>query len=287
MWKSVSQALADQFGAYYNIKQKDKVHTGEMHEAWVLDDGFQKVFTKCNEKSFRSMFRAEADQLQLLDRTKTIKVPQVYAVGTSQNHSFLLLEALDLRKVNDNEAMAEFGKSLALLHKNHTSDNYGLDFDTWLGSVYQPNEWKSNWATFFAEQRIGWQLQLCKEKGIHFGDIDEIIKIIKNQLVKHKPQASLLHGNLWLANCAETQNEVVTFDPACYFGDRECDIAFTELFQPLPTSFYKAYNETYPLEEGYQWRKPLYQLYYLLNFSHRFKQHYIEQANFIIQSLQP
>lgn len=65
MWKHVSQVLADQFGAYYSIKHKEKIHTGEMHEAWIIDDGIQPVFLKVNDKTFRSMFRAEADQLLL------------------------------------------------------------------------------------------------------------------------------------------------------------------------------------------------------------------------------
>lgn len=274
MWKSVSQVLADQFGAYYNIKDKEKIHSGEVHEAWLINDGIQPVFVKLDEKSYRSMFRAEADQLQLLARTNTIPVPQVYGVGCSQNHSFLLLEALPLEPITA-ETMGEFGVKLAQLHAQHSSEKFGLDFDTWLGPVYQPNEWKLNWATFFAEQRIGWQLQICKEKGIELGDIQSIIDMAAGKLVKHKPKPSLLHGNLWIENCGLVKGKITTYDPACYWGDRECDLAFTELFEPFPQEFYDNYNRTYPLDKGYQQRKPLYQLYYLINFSHRFKGHYI------------
>ena len=162
MWKSVSQVLADQFGAYYHIKEKNKVHTGEMHEAWLIDDGIQPVFIKVNEKSYRSMFRAEADQLGILAKTNTVKVPLVYGVGCSQSHSFLLLEALPIEPVTA-QSMAEFGIKLAQLHLQSGPAQYGFDFDTWLGPVHQPNDWKTNWATFFAEHRIGWQLQICKE----------------------------------------------------------------------------------------------------------------------------
>ena len=58
MWKSISQVLADQFGAYYLIKEKECVHRGEIHEAWIISDGIQAVFVKANERSYRSMFRA-------------------------------------------------------------------------------------------------------------------------------------------------------------------------------------------------------------------------------------
>ncbi|AKD37454.1 fructosamine kinase [Pasteurella multocida subsp. multocida OH4807] len=285
MWKHVSQVLADQFGAYYSIKHKEKIHTGEMHEAWIIDDGIQPVFVKVNDKTFRSMFRAEADQLHLLAKTNTINVPTAYTVGCSHSHSFLLLEALPLNKDNSTEAMATFGQQLAQLHLIKGSENYGLDFDTWLGPEYQPNEWHDNWAKFFSEQRIGWQLQLCREKHINFGDIDAIVQKVAESLAKHKPQPALLHGNLWIENCATVNNEIVTYDPACYWGDRECDLAFTELFEPFPSQFYENYDRTYPIDVGYQDRKPLYQLYYLLNFSHRFHKHYVELTKKFIQDL--
>ena len=127
MWKSISQVLADQFGAYYHIKEKNKVHTGEMHEAWIIDDGIQPVFIKVNEKSYRSMFRAEADQLELLAKTNTVKVPQVYGVGCSQSHSFLLLEALRIEPITA-QSMASFGTKLAQLHLQNGAGQYGLEF---------------------------------------------------------------------------------------------------------------------------------------------------------------
>ena len=284
MWKSVSQVLADQFGAYYHIKEKYKVHTGEMHEAWLIDDGIQPVFIKVNEKSYRSMFRAEADQLGILAKTNTVKVPLVYGVGCSQSHSFLLLEALPIEPVTA-QSMAEFGIKLAQLHLQSGPAQYGFDFDTWLGPVHQPNDWKTNWATFFAEHRIGWQLQICKEKGLDFGDIEALTAVIAAKLAKHKPQPSLLHGNLWIENCANVNGEVATYDPACYWGDHECDLAFSELFEPFPKEFYENYHRTFPIDEGYLDRKPIYQLYYLLNFSHRFKGHYVDLATKILQTI--
>ena len=284
MWKSVSQVLADQFGAYYHIKEKNKVHTGEMHEAWLIDDGIQPVFIKVNEKSYRSMFRAEADQLGILAKTNTVKVPLVYGVGCSQSHSFLLLEALPIEPVTA-QSMAEFGIKLAQLHLQSGPAQYGFDFDTWLGPVHQPNDWKTNWATFFAEHRIGWQLQICKEKDLDFGDIEALTAVIAAKLAKHKPKPSLLHGNLWIENCANVNGEVATYDPACYWGDHECDLAFSELFEPFPKEFYENYHRTFPIDEGYLDRKPIYQLYYLLNFSHRFKGHYVDLATKILQTI--
>lgn len=281
MWKAISQILADQFGAYYSIKSQTPINSGETHKAWIIDDGIQPVFVKANERSYRSMFRAEADQLQLLARSHCINVPQVYGVGCSQHHSFILLETLPLAPINA-KSMQSFGTQMAKLHQWQQQDKYGLDFDTWLGKIHQPNEWKHNWATFFSQQRIGWQLQLCKEKGIYFADIEKITQAIAIQLAKHNPQPALLHGALWYKNCGQVKDQIFVYDPACYWGDRECDIAFTELFEPFSAEFYQAYQTHYPLEDGYLQRKPLYQLYYLLNLSYRYQGKYIEKAQQII-----
>lgn len=281
MWKTVSQILADQFGAYYAIKSQRAITTEETHQTWIIDDGIQPVFVKVCDKNYRSMLRAQADQLQLLSKTHCIQTPQVYGVGCSQHHSFLLLEALELKPLAPSK-MAEFGKQLAKLHQWQPQKQYGLEFDTWLGKVHQPNEWQTNWSTFFSQQRIGWQLQLCNEKGIHFGDMDQITQAIATQLAKHQPQPALLHGNLWHKTCGQSHHQVFVYNPACYWGDRECDIAFTELFEPFPSAFYQGYQEVYPLEKGYLQRKPIYQLYYLLNFSHRYQGDYIEKAQQII-----
>ena len=175
---------------------------------------------------------------------------------------------------------------MLILQEVSGTKNYGLDFDTWLGPEYQPNKWNGSWAKFFAEQRIGWQLQLCKDKGLDFGDLDLITEKVKQKLAKHNPKPSLLHGNLWIENTAVVGNQTFTYDPACYWGDRECDLAFSELFQPFSTEFYEIYDRTLPLDkDGFEERKHLYQLYYLLNFSHRFNGSYINLTTKLIEEL--
>ena len=53
-------------------------------------------------------------------------------------------------------------------------------------------------------------------------------------------------------------------DPSVAYSHREMEIAYTELFGGFAPQFYSAYNESFPLEEGYQQRKDLYNLYPLL-----------------------
>lgn len=68
------------------------------------------------------------------------------------------------------------------------------------------------------------------------------------------------------------------FDPAVYFGDRECDLAMTELFGGFAAEFYLAYREAWPLDAGYAVRKTLYNLYHVLNHANLFGGSYVAQA---------
>ncbi len=63
---------------------------------------------------------------------------------------------------------------------------------------------------------------------------------------------------------AGSRGEAVIIDPAVYYGDREVELAFTELFGGFSPEFYTSYESTYPLREGYTGRKALWQLYPLL-----------------------
>jgi fructosamine-3-kinase len=90
---------------------------------------------------------------------------------------------------------------------------------------------------------------------------------------------SLLHGDLWSGNAAALESgEPVVLDPAVYYGDREADIAMTELFGGFNTRFYKAYRAAWPLDPGYGVRKNLYNLYHVLNHLNLFGTGYLSQA---------
>ena len=100
------------------------------------------------------------------------------------------------------------------------------------------------------------------------------------------PPAALLHGDLWRGNAAFlADGSPVLFDPAVYFGDREADLAMTELFGGFPREFYSTYREAEPLDPGYETRKTLYNLYHVLNHANLFGGGYAAQAERMIESL--
>lgn len=82
-----------------------------------------------------------------------------------------------------------------------------------------------------------------------------------------------------------SEGDPVIFDPAVYYGDREADLAMTELFGGFGNRFYDAYREAWPLAAGYSTRKILYNLYHILNHLNLFGSGYLGQASSMIDRL--
>jgi fructosamine-3-kinase len=161
--------------------------------------------------------------------------------------------------------------------------------DNTIGSTPQKNTPRQDWVAFWREQRLGYQLQLAARQG-HGGALqrqgEQLLEYLPDFFTDHRPQASLLHGDLWSGNYSiDSQGQPVIFDPAVYFGDREADLAMTELFGGFGAEFYAAYNSSWPLEPGYAVRKTLYNLYHILNHLNLFGGGYLSQAQRMIQHL--
>ncbi|AIX50991.1 MULTISPECIES: fructosamine kinase family protein [Pantoea] len=283
MWSAISRLLSEQTQPA-EITQREPLPGGDIHPAWRIRYGDMDVFVKCNTHDRLDLFRWEADQLSLLARTQTVRVPTVYGVGSTRDASFLLLEYIPPQPLSA-EAGYQLGQQLARLHQWSEQRQFGLDFDNNITTTLQPNSWLRRWSLFFAEQRIGWQLQLAAERGVTYGDMNHIIDSVQQALAHHHPQPSLLHGDLWPANCADSSSGPWIFDPACYWGDRECDLAMLSYYHELPREIMQGYHAEWPLAEGFSQRQPVYQLYYLLNRANVFSGQWQEEAQFAVSQL--
>ena len=178
-------------------------------------------------------------------------------------------------------AAKDFGQQLARMH-HQTSEQFGWHRDNTIGSTPQPNTPSDNWLEFWREHRLGYQLELAKQRGGQGSLLrkgEELMQMMPNLFTDYQPIPALLHGDLWSGNYAVTQEgEPIIFDPAVYYGDREADMAMTELFGGFPQRFYAAYNEIWPLDGGYQVRKTFYNLYHILNHFNMFGGGYAAQA---------
>lgn len=194
----------------------------------------------------------------------TLSVPQPVAQGTAGAHSFLVLEYL---KQNPRDDARLLDEQLAALHRC-TSKQFGFAQDNFIGTTPQPNGWQDDWIAFSLEQRLGFQLRLAAQNG-HGGRLQTLGEKLLNALptffAGYAPQPALLHGDLWGGNHAFLADGTpVIFDPAPYYGDRECNLAMTELFGGFPAEFYAAYCAAYPLDSCYVVHKELYNLYHIL-----------------------
>ena len=147
----------------------------------------------------------------------------------------------------------------------------------------------SRWVQFWRERRLGYQLQLARANG-HGGRFqvlgEKLLAKLDSFFSEANQAASLLHGDLWSGNYSfDSEGQPVLFDPAVYYGDRETDIAMTELFGGFPAAFYAAYRESYPIDPGYDVRKNLYNLYHILNHLNLFGGGYRSQAEQMMGSL--
>lgn len=240
---------------------------GDINEAVQIITATSRFFVKWNDQSQAGMFTAEAKGLKLLHETHTLRVPEVIAVHEAEGDApaFLVLEWLEAGQANL-QTPEVLGEGLASLHR-HTATQHGLDHNNFIGSLPQLNHQQDSWAAFYAEQRIRPQMEIARQKGTLKAGRERMIEALITRLPKLIPNApaSLLHGDLWGGNVIILSDKrPAIIDPAIYYGNREVELAFTELFGGFAKRFYDAYHAAYPLEPGYPSRRALYQLYPLM-----------------------
>lgn len=260
---------------------------GCINSAFRVDNGDASYFIKVNSPHLDSMFEAEAHGLQEMRATDSIRVPEVICYGVGDGHSYLALEYVPLGSMRG-RASSLMGEQLAQMHMA-PQPYFGWHMDNTIGSTPQINDRRDDWLTFWQQERIGQQLRFAAGNG--FGGRlqnqgEKLLADMDKLLDGHTPQPALLHGDLWGGNAAaDDLGNPVIFDPACYYGDREADLAMTELFGGFGSDFFAAYNATYPVDSGYQMRKTLYNLYHIINHLNLFGSGYLGQAESMIDRL--
>jgi len=284
--EAVTQSIADTgFGPVADFTPH-AVGGGCINETFELRGEDFSYFLKLNSASLAPMFEAEFVALEVIFETNTVRVPQPITTGVAEGKAFLVLEHCALGEGND-AAAAALGQKLAEMHQHTSPDGrFGWTADNFIGSTPQPNAWHESWVSFWREERLGHQLRLAAEDGHRFKNADRLMENLEIFFKGYQPKPSLLHGDLWTGNVAVTDTQTsFIFDPASYFGDRETDLAMTQLFGSLPPAFYRAYEDACPLTKGHEARRELYNLYHILNHAHLFGGGYASQAQRMINGL--
>ncbi len=282
---AINAAITQATGVAFHPVQHHAISGGCINQSFKLADAQRSFFVKLNDASRLAMFESEAAGLREIASAHSVRVPLPVCQGVADGQAFLVLEYLDLRTQGD---AATLGQQLTRMHRQ-VQNNFGWRRDNTLGSTAQPNPPTSDWPDFLREQRIGHQLRLAADNG-YGGQLqtqgEKMMANLHLFFSDYQPQASLLHGDLWGGNHGYLADATpVIFDPAVYYGDRECDLAMTELFGGFAPAFYAAYREAWPMDAGYAVRKTLYNLYHILNHANLFGGGYAAQANQMIAKL--
>lgn len=281
---AIATGIADATQGDFGLLAATPVGGGCIHTALRLDgnaaDGPRSYFAKTNEMAHAPMFAAEADGLAALRAAGAIRVPAVVACGDDGERCWLVLEWLELVPLDERSAAA-LGEALAAQHRL-PQPRFGWNRDNFIGSTPQANGWSDDWLDFWRGRRLLAQLRLAAKNRLPSRMIDRGERLLADceALFRgYRPVPSLLHGDLWGGNAAALDRGIpVVFDPAVYVGDREADIAMTELFGGFPSQFLAAYRARWPFDEGYFVRRDFYNLYHLLNHANLFAGGYVKQA---------
>ena len=251
----------------------------------TLDDG-ARLFIKVNQASLREMFAVEFRGLLALQATGCIRVPRPVAWGQSGAICYLVLEWLESGQ-RSSDFFSILGRSLAEMHLYRGAEAFGFECDNFIGSTPQPNGWQTEWSRFFIEVRLVHQLTLADRNGFELGPLftESVCERVQH-LLGTCCRPSLIHGDLWSGNCmAGPRGNPVLIDPAPYWGHREAEFGILTLFGGFPDDFFAAYRERFPLDEGFDERLPVYQLYHYLNHLNLFGATYRDACQDLLKRL--
>jgi fructosamine-3-kinase len=283
--REIERLISAATGSPFRIAGSRSIGGGCIHDARGLTgkDG-RRFFIKQNAAAHLPAFEAEAASLRAMAATRTIRVPAPIGTWETAGRALLILEYLPIGNpvVRD---WARMGAQLARMHQS-TADTFGWDHDNWIGSSPQINTRDADWIAFTANCRLLPQIGWARRRGLKLGQADQLVNRLPDFFRDYSPLPSLLHGDLWAGNAGFLEDGTpVVFDPASYYGDREADLAMTELFGGFPESFYDGYESVWPLDPGYAVRKDLTILYHVINHFNLFGGGYGAQADGLIRRL--
>ena len=297
--ESLAPWLAERLGV--TLQAQRPVAGGDIHSAWSLElaDG-GRLFAKTNRVEALPLLEAEADGLAALAAAADplrLSVPQPLALGLVGERAVLVLPWLELVSGGQSApGWRALGAALADLHRRSLTlacgpgdrfdGPFGWPRDNVIGATPQANGWLPDWGSFFAERRLAPQLELLARRSGALRGGEELRARLPGWLESHQPEPCLVHGDLWSGNAGlGGDGRGALFDPSVHRADREVDLAMARLFGGFPEPFFAGYEQAWPLPAGHQQRRPLYNLYHLLNHANLFGAGYRQQAQGRIEAL--
>jgi len=278
----VENELTKHFGKSVIVRSHFSIGGGCISNASKIETSAGMFFLKWNPDCSSDMFLKESEGLTELKKAagNHLVIPEVIAAKrVDETPGFLILEYLNTSG-QSRDFYERLGHGLAIVH-SYSSGKFGFFSDNYCGDTPQNNRWRSDWAEFFRDNRIGFLLDLIqKKRPLPAGEIHIYERLMDKipGIVPEKSTPVLIHGDLWSGNYMATERGPAILDPASYYADREMEMGIMTMFGGFPGRFWDAYNEVNPLPPGWRDRNLLYQLYHVLNHYCLFGGSYRDQA---------
>ncbi|WP_163711444.1 fructosamine kinase family protein [Mangrovibacterium lignilyticum] len=277
----LEEELVETLGSGFQVQRKEAVGGGCISHTYRLYTTKGVFFLKWNYSCADDLFVREAEcltELRKLAGTQLVVPEVILAQEAGEMSGFILMENLESGRVSNQDE--KLGRGLAHLHRVQQKD-YGFGNDNYCGATPQLNNWNESWIDFFAENRLGWMIRLIRNNrdlsGAELTVYEDLIDRLP-QLIPDNPGASLIHGDLWSGNYLYTSNGPAIIDPASYYAHREMELSIMQMFGGFSPKCWAAYQEAFPLNDGWEERVQLYQLYHILNHYYLFGGSYGQQA---------
>lgn len=297
-WQALRRIVQEWAGTSAELAEFIPLHGGQINTTLELHltDG-RKVVIKVSPHRVDRSYEREAYQLTLL-KSVGLPVPDVYRwkIGSLDDPvSYLLIEWIDGVDLGEakkqcsaedfDQLQRELAELTAAMHAN-TADKYmrvmatcdasggagGDDrFESW------PKFYRSVYDPIWHEAEKDRHLPKACRKQI--GKLHERLE----RFLVHPDKPRLVHWDIWNTNVMCRRNAdgkwrvAALLDPNCKYAHAEAEIAYMELFHTVTPAFLKAYQQHHKLSQDYQrFRKPIYQLYPLLNHVNLFGHDYLK-----------
>jgi fructosamine-3-kinase len=282
-WQVLRRIVQDLYGTSAELAEVTSLHGGSINTtlALRLADG-AKVVCKISPHRVDRSYETEAHQLRLLRRLG-LPAPEVYGVHVGSleaPNSYVLIEfveGVDLaaaRRACDGDAFERLQERLAdvvaTLH-DHTADHYARVTVNTDGEAPPPARFAS-WPAFYRD--VYGPVLHEAERALPPKCRKQVHRVHErlDRLIVHADRPRLVHSDLWATNVlvkpdADGEWRVTgLLDPNCKFAHAETEVAYLELFHTVTPTFMKAYQRRHRLPAEYhRFRKPIYQMYSLLN----------------------
>ena len=227
----------------------------------------------------------EGWMLGYLDRHSNLPVPEVrYA-----SDALLLMDYIESGGAITAPAQAHAAELLSELHAV-TAPEYGLECDTLIGGLHQPNPAGRAWIPFFRDHRLLHMARQALDAGSLPPEVMGRLEKLAGRLdrwLEEPDRPSLIHGDMWGGNVLVQGGRIAGFiDPAIYYADPEIELAFSTLFSTFGEPFFRRYGEIRPIRpDFFEVRRDLYNLWPLLVHVRLFGGGYVRQIERILKSL--